>query len=492
MFDIILHKIDESFMGVECEPGIAMELRDRFSFFAENYKYHPKYKAKFWDGKIVLYRNNNTINVGLLSYFPDFCKERNYTLKIDPRLTTINEFSREDAEKFIDTLGIPFKVRDYQIDAFVKAIRYKRKILLSSTGSGKSLILYLIVRYLQETKQKGLIVVPTVSLTQQMYKDFISYGYDSSKYCHIIYSGQTKDADKFLYISTFQSLVTIKKGKCLDSRYFQQFDFLIIDETHKASSVSLTNIINACTKAEYKIGVTGTLKDSTIHELTLVGLLGTIYRASSTVDLIEKKFLSPFSIKSLVLKHPEEICKLAKKWSYHDEINYLVTNTKRNDFIKNLALSLKGNTLVLFQLVTKQGKVLHKLIEDAADKERKIFFVFGGTDIKVRETVREITEKASNAIIIASYAVFSTGTNLRNLHNIIFASPSKSRIRNLQSIGRVLRLGDNKEKAVLFDIADDLRVGKHLNYTLQHYISRLQIYNDEGFEYKTYAIDIKY
>ena len=307
MFDIILHKIDESFMGVECEPGIAMELRDRFSFFAENYKYHPKYKAKFWDGKIVLYRNNNTINVGLLSYFPDFCKERNYSLKIDPRLTTINEFSREDAEKFIDTLGIPFKVRDYQIDAFVKAIRYKRKILLSSTGRGKSLILYLIVRYLQVTKQKGLIIVPTVSLTQQMYKDFISYGYDSSKYCHTIYSGQTKDADKFLYISTFQSLVTIKKGKYLDSSYFQQFDFLIIDEVHQSTAVSLTNIINACTKAEYKIGVTGTLKDSTIHELTLVGLLGTIYRASSTVDLIEKKFLSPFSIKSLVLKHPEEI-----------------------------------------------------------------------------------------------------------------------------------------------------------------------------------------
>jgi type I site-specific restriction endonuclease len=124
-------------------------------------------------------------------------------------------------------------------------------------------------------------------------------------------------------------------------------------------------------------------------------------------------------------------------------------------------------------------------------RSRQIFFVYGGTDVEVRESIRAITEKEKDAIIVASYGTFSTGTNIRNLHNIIFASPSKSRIRNLQSIGRGLRIGDDKAKATLFDIADDLRVGKHSNFTLKHFIDRVKIYEDEKFNYKFYNIELK-
>lgn len=264
-----------------------------------------------------------------------------------------------------------------------------------------------------------------------------------------------------------------------------------VSNCHLGVSTSITAIVNACTKADYKIGVTGTLSESKVNELALIGLFGPIYRATTTANLIEQKYLAEFSIKSLILKHPNDVCKLSKKWSYQDEINYLISNENRNKFIKNLALSLSGNTLLLFRFVEKHGKILYDLIQTEAEKKRNIFFIFGDTDVEIRESVRSIVEKENNAIIIASYAIYSTGINLKNLHNIIFASPSKSRIRNLQSIGRGLRIGDNKKKATLFDIADDLRIDNHVNITLKHYLLRLKIYNDEQFNYKTYKVELK-
>jgi superfamily II DNA or RNA helicase len=230
---------------------------------------------------------------------------------------------------------------------------------------------------------------------------------------------------------------------------------------------------------------------SNTHRLVLEGLFGPVYKATSTSELIEKGQLADFKIKCLILKHPEPICKMARDWDYNQEIDYIVSNTSRNDFIRNLALSLEGNSLILFQFVEKHGKDLYANIKLHA-KNRQVFFVFGGTDVEVRESVRSITEKEKDAIIVASYGTFSTGVNIRNLHNIIFASPSKSRIRNLQSIGRGLRIGDNKEAAVLFDIADDFRVGKFINYTIKHFIERVKIYDDEKFNYKYYNIELKH
>ena len=229
---------------------------------------------------------------------------------------------------------------------------------------------------------------------------------------------------------------------------------------------------------------------SNVHRLVLEGLFGPVYKATSTAELMEKGQLASFKIKCLILKHDESICKQARGWDYQSEIDYIVKSKPRNNFIKNLVLSLKGNTLVLFQFVEKHGKELHAFIKEHA-KDRHVFFVFGGTDVEVRESVRAITEKEKDAIIVASYGTFSTGVNIRNLHNIVFASPSKSRIRNLQSIGRGLRLGDNKQEATLFDIADDFRAGKFVNYTLNHFVERVKIYDEEKFKYKFYNIDLK-
>ena len=145
---------------------------------------------------------------------------------------------------------------------------------------------------------------------------------------------------------------------------------------------------------------------------------------------------------------------------------------------------------MLFQLVEKHGEILHKLIKEKADKDRKVFFVFGGTDTDDREQIRAITEKLDNAIIVASFGTFSTGINIRNLHNIVFSSPTKSPIRVLQSIGRGLRVGDNKDSATVYDVSDNLSYKGKDNFTLNHFKERVNIYNREGFDYTIHTVDI--
>jgi superfamily II DNA or RNA helicase len=145
----------------------------------------------------------------------------------------------------------------------------------------------------------------------------------------------------------------------------------------------------------------------------------------------------------------------------------------------------------LYSRVETHGAILYEKINNNKQSNRKVFFVHGGVDADQREMIREITEEENNAIIVASYGTFSTGINIRNLHNVIFASPSKSRIRNLQSIGRVLRKGANKVKAILYDISDDCTYNSRKNYTLNHLIERIKIYNEENFNYEIITIQLK-
>ena len=483
--NIILHKKDEAFIRFECDRNIAQELSDYFTFYVPGYQFVPAYKNRLWDGKIRLADLRTfTIYHGLIAYIQKFCEEREYKLHIDPHITVTENFSAIEADEFAKSLNLPHEVRDYQLKSFIQAIRNRRILLLSPTASGKSLILYLIVRFLQQEHKKGLLIVPTTSLVEQMYSDFESYGYDSDEHCHRQYAGKEKHTRKFLTITTWQSIYKNEK------EWFEQFDFVLGDEAHQFKAKSLTTILSGCTNARYRIGTTGTLDGTQTHRLVLEGLFGPVYRATSTSELIDKGQLASFKIKCLILKYPDPICKEARSWDYNHEMDYIVANKARNEFIRNLTLSLKGNSLVLFQFVEKHGKQLYDIIKEDAGK-RKVFFVFGGTDVEVRESVRSITERENDAIIVASYGTFSTGVNIRNLHNIIFASPSKSRVRNLQSIGRGLRLGDNKEEATLFDIADDFRIGKFANYTLKHFVERVKIYDEEKFNYKFYNIELK-
>ena len=278
-------------------------------------------------------------------------------------------------------------------------------------------MIYSLVRYYVEKGQKILLVVPTTSLVEQMYKDFFDYGWDAESFCHCIYSGKEKTNEYPVTITTWQSVYKLERS------FFEDYNVVIGDEAHLFKSKSLISIMTKLHHAKYRFGFTGTLDGTQTHKWVLEGLFGPSYKVTKTEELMRQGHLSKLDIQCLILKHTPQ-----KFETYQDEIEYLISHEQRNNFIKNLTIDLKGNTLVLFSRVEAHGRVLYDLINNSKQLERKLFFVHGGVDAEERESVREITEKENNAIIVASYGTFSTGINIKNLHNVIFASPSKSRI----------------------------------------------------------------
>ena len=488
---ISIDKKDEVHMLVQAEPGIEQEISEYFTFFIPGYRFMPSFKNKMWDGKIRLYNlRSKELYIGLLDHLLRFTKERQYEIEYKSLPRSLNKYNKKDYERFAKNLALNIRARDYQIDAFLYAINHERCLLLSPTASGKSFIIYLLLRYYQQKLPnfKALIVVPTTSLVAQMKSDFADYSktdnWDASENIHQIYAGKDRVSSKPIYISTWQSLYK------MTINYYAEFDFILGDEAHLFKAKSLTSIMEKTIKTKYRFGTTGTLDGTLTHKLVLEGLFGKIHTVTTTKDIIDKKTLSPFQIKSLVLQYPEDICEQVKSYNYKEEINVIVSNEARNRFIRNLAISLSNNTLVLFQLVEKHGRIIYDLIKEKAKDERKIFFVYGGTETTDREDIRGIVENETNAIIVASYGTFSTGINITNLHNVIFASPSKSRVRNLQSIGRGLRKNESKEMATLYDIADDFSYKSYKNYTLKHFVERIKLYNEEQFEYTIITVPI--
>ena len=493
MADITLIKKDEVYLKVLCEPSIAQELSDHFCFDVPGAKFHPLYRSRMWDGKVRLFSMfTKEIYMGLKEYVENFAKEREYSLKDAAVPIFKDPVTYEDVEKFCKDLKLasksqPIEIRDYQIEAVYRAISDGRRLLLSPTGSGKSLIIYCLIRWHAKFNRRQLILVPTTSLVEQMYSDFQDYssinGWKTSENCHRIYGGHEKSNDFDVVISTWQSLYKLPKS------FFSDFQTIYGDEAHLFKAKSLTTILNKCDTSPYRIGTTGTLDGLKTHKLVLEGIFGPVLKVTTTKKLISDKTLADLKIFSIILEYPEEIRKSVKGNSYQEEMDFLVQYEPRNNFIKNLALKQTKNTLVLFQYVEKHGKKLYEMISQK-DPNRKVFFVYGGTDAEQREEIRRLTESEKDAIIVASYGTFSTGINIKNLHNIIFASPSKSRIRNLQSIGRGLRTNEDKDACTLYDIGDDLSWKSKKNYTLLHMVERIKIYNDEHFNYKLVKVPL--
>ena len=478
-----IEKFDEVYIKVKAEPSVMMEMSEYFTFMVPGAKFMPAYRSKFWDGKIRLLNvMTGLLYAGLTKYVEEFCKSRDYEIEYLTDFSSEN-FSIKEANDFIAKLKPTMQPRDYQIDAFVHAVRERRALLLSPTASGKSFIIYLLVRYYAK---RTLILVPTTSLVSQLASDFADYGFDSDTFVHRVYAGQDKGSTKPITISTWQSVYKLPK------EFFSQFDVVIGDEAHLFKAKSLTSILTKLSGCRYRFGFTGTLDGTETHKLVLEGLFGAVRKVITTAELIEQKHLAAFKIKAIVLSYPDEARKMiARANDYQSEMDYLVRLDARNKFIRNLALSLEGNTLLLFQFVEKHGKELYaKIKEEASD--RKIFYVAGTVEGEEREEIRKIVENESNAIIVASFGTYSTGVNIKNLHNVIFGSPSKSRIRNLQSIGRGLRKSDTKTAATLYDIADDLSWKNKKNYTLLHFMERIKIYNEEKFQYKIYKVSLDY
>ena len=489
---IRIRMINHSYFAVECHPAQEAELREYFAFFVPGYKFMPAFKRRVWDGRVKLYNTvTKQMNVGLYTHLRRFCADRFYQMEILEHEVFGVPSQKDDVDhptlvKFLSSLNCPFEPRDYQYKAIAHGIEHLRCILLSPTGSGKSFIIYNLLRYCYEvTEGKILVVVPTTSLVEQMYKDFEDYGYDVENECHRIYSGKEKVTDKRIIISTWQSIYKFPK------EWYEQFDTVFGDEVHLFKAKSLSAMMDKAVNAKYRFGLTGTLDGTETNKLVLEGLFGPTYTVTRTVTLQKQGTLADLDISVVLLKYHQDECNKAEQWKYQDELDFIVRYPPRNKFISNLAVNQKGNTLVMFQFVEKHGKVLYDMIRGMVGSDRKVFYVSGEVDASDREQIRGIVERQTNAIIVASLGTFSTGINIRNLHNIIFATPSKSQVKVLQSIGRGLRQSDDGSTTKLYDIADDLHTKKHKNFTLQHSAERIKMYTKEGFRYKIYPVDLK-
>ena len=482
--EISVSKFNEVYIRIKCEPSVARELSEFFTFEVPNAKFMPSVRNRLWDGKIRLFSpGTGKIYYGLLPYVKEFLKKQGYKVTYD------TDFSERNLDKSITTKFVrslqkkKFKARDYQIDAIHTILESHRGLILSPTGSGKSFIIYALTRfYVKKLEHKKvLIVVPTTNLVEQMYGDFADYGWFPDEHCHKLYAGSDKNTSKEVVISTWQSIYK------LDKNYFSQFGAVFVDECHLAKAKSLTGIMTKLHECKYRIGTTGTLDGSEIHQLVLEGLFATYKEVTTTSQLVKDKHLSKLHIKCLVLQHPKE---QRRSRTYQEEMEYLATNRKRNLFISKLAATLDGNTLILAQYIEKQLVPLCLIIKELCE-DRTVHLIYGATPTEDREKVRELVEKEKNAIIVASYGVFSMGINIKRLHNIIFASPYKSQIKVLQSIGRGLRLAEDKTECNLFDIADDMSYNKNRNFTLKHLEERVKIYSKQEFDYEIVPIKLK-
>lgn len=488
------------YLKIDCDLGIKYEIKDHFTFDVPGARFMPKFRAKVWDGKVSLFNAaNSTLFAGVYPELVEFAKAGGYEIELieSPEFGLPGEKTNILPEDFVDycksldiqSSGDDLKIRAYQYEAAFRAIRDTRHVILSPTGSGKSLIIYLITRYLLDSiDARTLIVVPTTALVHQMVGDFADYssknGFDAEGNTHMIMGGYEKHTRKKIVVSTWQSLMR------LPLEWFN-FDCVIIDECQGAKSTELQKLLEKCCNTRYRFGTSGSLDKSTTHKMMIQGVLGSTIKVASTKQLMEKKQLSPIDIKCVVLNHSDETKTLLKKNKEYDvELDYLVSCEKRNKFIVNLAMSLDGNTLVMYRLVEKHGDVLNKMFLDRIG-DRKYFYVHGKTKVEDRESVRSIMEQSNNAITLASYGIFGAGTNIKKIHNIIFASPSNSLVRVLQAIGRGLRLAEGKDGLVLFDIADDLSFNKKKkNFAYRHLIDRLNIYTNEEFPYTITTIDL--
>ena len=476
-----ISKKNEVYLKLEdLQPSEQQELAEYFTFEVPGAKFMPMYRNRIWDGKIRLFSPaSGEIYVGLLNYVKDYCDKNNISYILEENVDDTRDVVGSVVRGFVRSLkpkskGKTLKIRDYQLEAVQLALSRNRALILSPTASGKSLIIYSLVRYYQMAGERTLILVPTTSLVEQMYSDFQDYGWSPGTYCQKVYQGYTTKIEKDVVISTWQSIYKMPR------KYFEQFGCVIGDEAHTFKAKSLTGIMTKLHQCKYRFGFTGTLDGTQTHRLVLEGLFGPVKKVISTKELMDKKTLANLRIKCIILRHSN----IREKMSYAEELEYIVTNKKRMDFVVNLLRHLRGNTLCLFQLVEKHGKILY----DELKENENVYFVYGGTDTSDREEIRGLVESHSNSTTIASFGTFSTGINIRNIHNIVLASPSKSKIRVLQSLGRGLRISPSKDSILVYDIADNLG---NDNYTLRHFTERLNIYNEEQFDYDIDKVKLK-
>ncbi len=511
---ITVHKHDNIHARIESEDFDFLTLMaEFFSFFADGYKFHPAFRNHSWDGKIRLYNiSTGLIPLGLAHDVVDFCHRHNKQVFLDPQISTV-DIDRDQIQTFVDSLdvhtgGESIDPYDYQVDSVIYALEQKRSILLSPTSSGKSLIQYILCRIYQTISpdKKILMIVPNTGLVTQMTADFDDYSseieWDAKSNISSVSKGKIQDESAHIVITTYQSLSN--KKTMPDHEFFEQFEYIMVDEVHTATAKSIIAIMNKCVNADNRVGLTGTLAESKTNEMTLKGMFGNVMTVITTRELMDRGAVACLKVNCGLLNYPDHVKKFMRsadrgdtdgkgnakktKCSYPEEISYLCASEERNTFIMNLAVSLEGNTIVMIKEIA-HGENLYKWMTEAYP-DRNIYLYNGDTDKDERELIRQRMETEENSIIIGSLGVLSTGISIKRLHNMIFCHPSKSRVKVLQSVGRLLRKSKFGNFVTMFDLVDDFSIGSYENYTLLHGRDRVRYYHDQQFDYDTTIIDI--
>lgn len=543
-YDIVVDYVDEIKCKITTRKEILYSLRNAFSFYADGYKFHPKYKQGLWDGKINMIDIKGNFPSGILKRILRHCKEDGLSIKVND----IHRYKTVDVSpELIQTLCSysRFEPYDYQQTA-IKHILGKKKLLLKSpTSSGKSLMIYLTYRWCVDNDIPMLITVPSTSLAEQLISDFRDYVADDhnvDEFVDALYSGKDKNTPKPVIISTWQTCAKMPEA------WIKKFKFYVCDEAHGASSAELTKIINNMTTCEYRIGFTGTLNGAEMHEIEMNARFGDIYQTITTRELIDRGIVTDILIASIQLKYSAE--DLAHFWKYagsdyQKEVDFIIDSDVRNKYIINKAMNLDGNTLMLFNFIERHGdKLLDSLNAQRLKYKKRIMYVSGKVKTDKRENIRKqmdsdlpefyeinfekgkiivdsidvdfssinthigkelnveclecdyyiegdingvvknINVVEGSYILLATYGTLSTGINIKNLHHLIFCHSYKGKIRILQSIGRILRKSKVKNKVYLHDLVDDFRKGKKENHSFRHGEIRLELYDEEQFDYE--------
>lgn len=491
------------------DAGVIKELWEHFTFEVANAKYHPLVKKKRWDGKIHLLRNDGTVYRGLRSNIDHVCHNLGIDIEDNTSSAVLEPFDMARAKDILDRLKahFPHKPYDHQLLAWHYMVSHRRVTLVSPTASGKSLILFLVLQYY--SRRRALLIVPNTNLVLQMRSDLTAYGQDPAS-IQIMMAGEDKTihSETKILVSTWQSLANV------DDEFLASFQVVMCDEVHHAAAKSLINIIERTVNADIRIGTTGSLDNIKSNEMTIQGLFGPVKRFTTTKKLMDEGKIADLVVHAMKLdyspidrsnlfkrmKRVKELSKNTKpgleddvrRGMYQEEINYLIEHNGRRKWIRDFVMGLDGNTMVLFNRVAADGELLYReILEAYPDRAGDVFFVSGKTHADDREQIRALLEAHSNAVVIASVSVFSTGTNIKNLHNAVSIAPTKSVVRVLQSIGRTLRLSKGKDHANWYDLVDDLCVGKHMNYAMKHAIQRMKIYKNEGFKVEMKSVSIR-
>jgi len=495
---IDIKQIDYSFAKVSGDKEELLKIFNYFSYLVDGYQFQPLYKQGRWDGKVKMYDFvNKTMPLGLIPQLIEFLQKNGIQYSIINFDDNEFRIDYEYLEHCIKVYKIPMEVRDYQKKIVIECINQRRLLAISSTSSGKSLALYLIVRIMLENTKRCFIIVPNISLVTQLYKDFISYGWDEilvQESVHCIFGGQEKLFIKPVIISTWQSIFkpeVLSKFTSAINDTDKLYDCVIIDEAHKVKTSEgqkIGNILEKFTYSPWKLGVTGSLPKQELLKQQIIACLGNPLQIISASELVERGMATDLNISLIYLDYNTDerkyVKKLVKSKTWNEEMDFINTHPQKLGFILKLGLSKLNkneNSIIFFKRIAF-GQALFNMFKEAGVPLDKLKYVDGSVKGDVREDIRTDMEEMSGVILIASYNTFSTGINIKQLNNGIFGeNPGKSDVTLIQSLGRFLRQHSSKTQANIYDLVDDLRVKTYDNYAWRHFKERLDTYRNEGW-----------